>query len=382
MTVAIIPARGGSQGIIDKNLQSVRGVPLVVRAIRSCQDAFTIDRVYVSTDSERIAQVAESHGARVIRRPRDLATHTSSSEEALLHALEEIPDATTVAFVQATSPFIGFRDLDKAVKMVGAGDYDVVFSGVSHHSFRWEETDSGWRPVGHTMESRPRRQDLPKTVIETGAFYVFSRNGFLQAKSRFHGSVGVVQVPHRDALEIDTPEDLQMARELAVHTDTRQTPWPLDAIVFDFDGVHTDDFVYVNQEGSETVRVKRGDGMGIKMLKDAGITLLILSTETNPVVQARAKKLGVTALTGEDDKAKALVEWMDKNTIDPARVAYVGNDVNDTGCLEMVGWPIVVQDAHPDVKLLARLTLESPGGEGAVRELADLVLHAKAKDKR
>jgi YrbI family 3-deoxy-D-manno-octulosonate 8-phosphate phosphatase len=380
VNVAIIPARGGSKGIIDKNLQSVRGVPLVVRAIRSCHDAFTIDRVYVSTDSERIAQVAESHGARVIRRPRDLATDTSSSEEALIHALEEIPDATTVAFVQATSPFIGFRDLDKAVKMVGAGDFDVVFSGVPHHSFRWEKTDNGWQPVGHSMDSRPRRQDLAKTVIETGAFYVFTREGFLRSNSRFHGRVGVVEVPRRDALEIDNPDDLQMARELAVHTDTRQTPWPLDAIVFDFDGVHTDDFVYVDQEGVETVRVKRGDGLGMGMLKAAGITLLILSTEKNPVVQARAKKLGVTAITGKDDKAKALAEWLAANDIDANRVAYVGNDINDTGCLEMVGWPIVVQNAHPDVKLLARLTLESQGGEGAVRELADLVLHAQAKD--
>ena len=380
MTVAIIPARGGSKGIIDKNLQSVRGVPLVVRAIRSCQDAFTIERVYVSTDSERIAQVAESHGARVIRRPRDLATDTSSSEEALIHALEEIPDATTVAFVQATSPFIGFRDLDKAVKMVAGGEHDVVFSAVEHHSFRWEKADGGWQPVGHSMDSRPRRQDLPPTVIETGAFYVFTRDGFLASRSRFHGRVGVVDVSHRDSLEIDTPDDLQMARELAVHTDVRQTPWPLDAIVFDFDGVHTDDFVYVDQEGVETVRVKRGDGMGIGLLKDAGLTLLILSTEKNPVVQARAKKLGITAITGKANKAEALLEWLSTHKLDPSRVAYVGNDVNDKGCLEMVGWPIVVQDAHDDVKLLARLTLESRGGEGAVRELADLVLDAKAKD--
>ena len=380
MNVAIIPARGGSQGIIDKNLQSVRGVPLVVRAIRSCQDAFTIDRVYVSTDSERIAQVAESHGARVIRRPRELATDTASSEDALVHALGDIPDATTVAFVQATSPFIGFRDLDKAVKMVNAGDFDVVFSGVEHHSFRWEKTADGWQPVGHSMDQRPRRQDLPPTVIETGAFYVFRREGFLAAKSRFHGRVGVVEVPHRDSLEIDTLDDLQMARELAVHTDVRQTPWPLDAVVFDFDGVHTDDYAYVNQDGVETVRVKRGDGMGIGLLKDAGLTLLILSTEKNPVVQARAKKLGVTAITGKSDKASALSEWLTKNDLDPARVAYVGNDVNDKGCLELVGWPIVVADAHPEVKILGRLTLESRGGEGAVRELADLILHAQAKD--
>lgn len=378
--VAIIPARGGSKGIIDKNLQSVRGVPLVVRAIRSCLDAHTVEFVYVTTDSERIARVAEAHGARVIRRPRDLATDESSSEDALIHALDDIPDATTVAFVQATSPFINPRDLDKAIGMVDSREFDTVFSGLTDHAFRWEQGQDGWAPLGHDMTNRPRRQDLPARVVETGAFYVFSRDKFLAAKSRFHGRVGVVEVVARDALEIDTAADLQLARELGHQSEAKQSPWPLDAIVFDFDGVHTDDHVFVNQDGVETVRVKRGDGLGIGLLKKVGITMLILSTETNPVVLARAQKLGLDAITGQNDKAATLADWLSKNSLDPTRVAYVGNDVNDKGCLEMVGWPIVVQDAHPDIKLLARLTLESPGGQGAVRELADLVLQAKAKE--
>lgn len=381
VTVAIIPARGGSKGILDKNLQSVHGVPLVVRAIRSCQDSFTIDRVYVSTDSERIASVVESHRGRVIRRPRELATDQASSEDALLHALEEIPDADTVVFVQCTSPFIDPRDLDKAVRMVQAGEHDVVFSGLTDHDFRWEKREGSWVPVGHDMGNRPRRQDLPARVTETGAFYVFRREGFRQARSRFHGSVGVVEVSKKEALQIDTADELQMARELAQSSERNEAPWPLDAIVWDFDGVHTDDYAYVNQDGVESVRIKRGDGMGIGLLAQAGITMLILSTELNPVVQARATKLGVEALSGQDDKAAALTQWMEKHSIDPARVAYVGNDVNDAGCFGLVGWPVVVANAHPDVKPLARITLSSDGGEGAVRELADLVLQAKAKEE-
>jgi YrbI family 3-deoxy-D-manno-octulosonate 8-phosphate phosphatase len=381
VSIAIIPARGGSKGIPDKNLQSVRGVPLVVRAIRSCLDALTIDRVYVTTDSERIASVAESHGARVIRRPRELAADESSSEDALLHALDNIPDATTVAFVQCTSPFIDPRDIDRATSMVGAGEVDVAFSALADHSFRWEKDEEGWAPLGHDMTMRPRRQDLPPRVIETGAFYVFTREGFTRHKSRFHGRVGVVEVSPREALEIDTTDDLQMARELSNQVEIRQSPWPLEAIVFDFDGVHTDDYVFVDQDGVEMVKVKRGDGLGISRLNDAGLALLILSTEKNPVVTARAEKLGLEAITGQEDKAQALADWVEKNHLTLARVAYVGNDINDRGCLEMVGWPVVVADAHPDVKLLARLTLESPGGQGAVRELADLVLAAKAKEK-
>jgi YrbI family 3-deoxy-D-manno-octulosonate 8-phosphate phosphatase len=382
VSVAIIPARGGSQGIIDKNLQSVHGVPLVVRAIRSCRESLLVERVYVSTDSERIASVAESHGARVVRRPRDLASDTASSEDALSHALGEIPDADTVVFVQATSPFIDSRDIDQAVTLVTSGEADVAFSAKVDHSFRWEKTADGWQPVGHDMSQRPRRQDLAPRVIETGAFYVFSREGFLESGSRFHGRVVPVEVSVKEAIEVDSADDLEMARELSYQAQVRHTPWPLDAIVFDFDGVHTDDYALVNQDGVESVRVKRGDGLGISRLKEAGIPLLILSTEKNPVVSARAKKLGVEAITGQADKAQALSAWVEKNSFDPANVAYVGNDLNDQGCLEYVGWPIVVADAHPTVKLLARITLTTPGGQGAVRELADLVLDAKQKENR
>jgi len=380
--VAIIPARGGSQGIIDKNLQSVHGVSLVVRAIRSCRESLLVDRVYVSTDSERIASVAESHGARIIRRPRDLASDTAISEDALVHALGEIPDADTVVFVQATSPFIDSRDIDQAVKTVTAKEADVAFSARVDHSFRWEKTPDGWQPVGHDMAKRPRRQDLAPRVIETGAFYVFIREGFLASGSRFHGRVTPIEVSAKEALEIDTAEDLEMARELSYQAQVRHSPWPLDAIVFDFDGVHTNDYAFVDENGGESVRVKRGDGLGISRLKEAGVPLLILSTEKNPVVSARANKLGIEAITGQSDKASALQAWLATHSFDPAKVVYVGNDLNDQGCLELVGWPIVVADAHPTVKLLARITLASPGGQGAVRELADLVLDARAKENQ
>jgi len=373
-TVAIIPARGGSKGILDKNLQPVHGIPLVARAVRSAVAAVHIDQVYVSTDSSRIASVAEANGAKVINRPASISGDEASSESAILHALDDIKDADVVAFIQCTSPFIDPHDLDKACRMVSEGEADVVFSGVEDHGFRWEERDGSFHPTGHDAASRPRRQDLAPRVMETGAFYVFREKGLRDSGSRFHGTISAVRVGRREALEIDSAEDLSLARELAMNAESSKTIGPLDAVVCDFDGVHTDDHVWVDEKGVESVRVSRSDGYGIKLLKEAGYTVLILSTEKNPVVAARAKKLDVEVIQGQDNKADALDTWLEKNSIDASRVAYLANDVNDIPALERVGWPVVVADAHPSVKVMARISLRSNGGEGAVRELVDLIL--------
>ena len=380
--MAIIPARGGSKGITDKNLQPVHGVPLVTRAIRSALGAIHIDRVYVSTDSERIAAVAESAGAHVIKRPHDLADDTASSESAVLHALEQLPEAKTVVFIQCTSPFIDPQDLDTAVQKVRDGLFDSVFSAVEDHGFRWVERNGEMEPIGHSHNNRPRRQDLGTQMLETGAFYVFSANGLKDSGSRFHGRIGAVRVAKREALEIDSLEDLQIARELAMTSESSTRIDPVKAVVFDFDGVHTDDHVWVDQDGKESVRVKRGDGLGVGMLKSSGVEVLILSTEKNPVVSARAVKLDVDVVQGQADKAEALTTWLAKKKIDAGEVAYLGNDVNDEGCLSLVGWPVVVADAHPGIKPLARIVLKSPGGEGAVRELADLVIASITREAK
>jgi N-acylneuraminate cytidylyltransferase len=116
--------------------------------------------------------------------------------------------------------------------------------------------------------------------------------------------------------------------------------------------------------------------MGVKLARQAGLKMLILSTEVNPVVAARGAKLRVPVIHGQADKAQALKEWLAAEGLDPERVAYVGNDVNDLGCLRMVGWPIAVANAHADVMALARLTLTKRGGSGAVREVCELVISA------
>jgi N-acylneuraminate cytidylyltransferase len=383
--VAVIPARGGSKGVPGKNLRRVGGRPLVARAVDAAHAA-GIDTVYVSTDDTAIAAAARAAGARVIERPADIAGDTASSESALLHALDELADEDVLprvlVFLQATSPFIPVEPLRRAVQRVLRGDEDVVLSAFETYAFLWAERPDGAVGVNHDAGARPRRQDREPHLQETGAFYVLDVAGFARARFRFFGRVGIERVPEASAIEIDSPEQLELARGLVPHVGgaAADPSLDVDAIVMDFDGVHTDDSVIVDQHGTESVRVSRSDGFGLERLRKAGVTMLILSKERNDVVAARGRKLGIEVMQGVEDKGAALAAWCSERGLDPQRVAYVGNDVTDAPCLRMVGVPVVVPDAHPSVIGLARIVLSKPGGSGALRELAEMVLAARKEE--
>lgn len=145
-------------------------------------------------------------------------------------------------------------------------------------------------------------------------------------------------------------------------------------LAFDFDGVFTDNMVYVLEDGREAVRCSRGDGMGITLLRKAGFPMIIISTEANPVVTVRAKKLKMECIQNCDNKRIALEEIVARMGISLEQVAFMGNDVNDLPCLSIAGLPIVVADAHEDVIPAARYVTKAAGGNGAVREVCDLFL--------
>lgn len=145
-------------------------------------------------------------------------------------------------------------------------------------------------------------------------------------------------------------------------------------VALDFDGVLTDNSVFTSEDGKEWVRCSRGDGMGITLLRRAGFRVAVLSTETNPVVQARCRKLQIECVQGCEDKAAVFREFVRERGIDLRHTVFVGNDVNDIGCLEIAGCGLVVADAHPAARAAAAGVLSLPGGHGAVRELCDLIL--------
>ena len=155
----------------------------------------------------------------------------------------------------------------------------------------------------------------------------------------------------------------------------------LQFVVFDFDGVFTDNHVTINEEGLEGVRCWRGDGIGLRKLDAVRVEYMILSSETSPVVADRAKKLAIPCFHGCKDKISVLRETFLKKNISPENSAYVGNDINDLECMKSVGVPVAVSDAYPEIVAVARYVTDLRGGYGAVREVCDLVYNAKIESK-
>ncbi|MEM1058173.1 MAG: acylneuraminate cytidylyltransferase [Verrucomicrobiota bacterium] len=384
-TIAIIPARGGSKGIPRKNVALVAGQPLIAWTIEAAREATRVDAVIVSTDDPEIATVARQYGARVVDRPAELATDRASSESALLHVLDHLESAgETLAerfvFLQCTSPLTSAADIDGTIEVMERDGADSALAVAPSHDFIWKPGPGGdWAGVNHDKAVRLRRQDREPEFVETGAVYVMKTAGFRTHGHRFFGrTTAYVQAPEC-RVEIDEPADLELVGELLRRRQGAAPglPWP-EALVMDFDGVLTDDAVLVNQEGTESVRCHRGDGLGLEMLRERGLPLFILSRETNPVVAARAAKLQIPVVHGSRQKGEVLADWAAEQGHDLARIVYVGNDLNDLECLRLVGWPVAVADAHPEVRQAARYVLTRSGGCGAVRELAELLLAARA----
>ncbi|GAB1327938.1 cytidylyltransferase domain-containing protein [Streptomyces sennicomposti] len=392
--LVVIPARGGSKGVPAKNLAPVGGVPLVARAVRECRAARLVTDVVVSTDDAAIAAAAREAGADVVTRPAAMAGDTATSEAAVLHAMdahEALHGARVdvVLLVQCTSPFLAREDIDGVARAIVENGADTAVTVAPFHGFVWRDADDvlaggaaavgGGYGVNHDKSVRPRRQDRPQDLLETGAAYAMTADGFRAHRHRFFGRTELVRTDPARVLEIDDPHDLARARALAPLLDAgRRGALPtladVDAVVLDFDGTQTDDRVLIDSDGREFVSVHRGDGLGIAALRRSGLPLLILSTEQNPVVAARARKLKLPVLHGIDRKDLALKQWCEEQGIAPERVLYVGNDVNDLPCFALVGWPVAVASAHDAVRGAARAVTTVPGGEGAVREIAGWLL--------
>ena len=150
-------------------------------------------------------------------------------------------------------------------------------------------------------------------------------------------------------------------------------------IVYDFDGVMTNNKVYVDQNGKEMVQVSRADGLGVSEIKKLGIEQIIISTEKNPVVVKRAEKLGIGCMQGIENKKAALIDYCQNNDYDLKYVAYVGNDVNDKDAMEIVGYSFCPIDAHGSIKKISNHILDSKGGNGVIRELLEFINNKKGE---
>ena len=215
-TVAIIPARGGSKGIPRKNLVDVCGKPLIAWSILQAKNAHNVDSVWVTSDDDEILAVAESFGARPIRRPAEISGDQASSESAWLHALEAIEEQGVaidlVVAMQATSPIRESSDLDGGLRTLREQGYDSLLSVTEVEDFfTWRIGNEGSaESVSYDFRNRKRRQQIEKRYLENGSFYVFRPQQLRRENNRLGGRIGLFVMGRHKMFQIDNPEDIEL----------------------------------------------------------------------------------------------------------------------------------------------------------------------------
>jgi len=397
--LALIPARGNSKSIPRKNIRDLGGYPLITYSIAAGLQAVSVTRTIVSTDDEEIAAVARAYGAETpFLRPEEFSRDDTQDLPVFRHALEWLAEnedyhPDVVIQLRPTSPFRPPDLLDQAVKLLlehpqADSVRGVVPSGQNPYKMWRVGTDGALRPLltvdGIQEAYNAPRQELPDTYWQTGHIDAIRPPAILEKNSMSGDVILPLFIDPAYTVDIDTLLDWQRA-EAAIYEGrlnivapgNKRRPFPqrVRLLVMDFDGVMTDDRVWVDQEGREMVAANRADGLGLERLRTlTDVQTLVISKETNPVVAARCKKLKIGIIQNVHDKAQALETLLAEKKISPEEVLYVGNDLNDLPCFPLAAYAVVPADALADVKRRADHVLQKRGGFGAVREICELII--------
>lgn len=399
--LAIIPARGGSKGIPRKNIRPFAGYPLIAYSIAAGLQAGTVTRLLVSTDDEEIAETARRFGAGTpFLRPAELAGDRTLDLPVFQHALAWLAEhegyhPEVVVHLRPTTPLRPPDLVDRAVRiLLEHPEADSVRGLTPAHQnpFKMWRMDSEREPIrplttvpGIVEPYNAPRQSLPQAYMHTGLMDVIRPAVILEENSMSGQTILPVLFDPDYDIDLDTPEDWRRAEERLMHFSLplvwpgrprRPLPDKVELLVMDFDGVLTDNRVWVDQDGREMIAANRSDSLWLGMLRQKGVQVFVISKETNLVVAARCRKMNIPYIQGEDDKETALKKLLAERGVDPARAVYCGNDVNDLPCFPLVGWAVAVADAVPEAARQADFVLTQRGGHGAVRELCEILLGA------
>ena len=398
--LALIPARGGSKGIPRKNILDFAGFPLIVWSIEAARRTDTITRVVVSTDNDEIAAISQEAGAEVpFLRPSELAQDRTLDLPVFEHALKWFAENESwhpdiVVQLRPTSPVRPRGLVDDAVKLLLAHPEADSVRGVvpsGQNPFKmWRVDPESGRMIplinakGIREPHNAPRQVLADTFWQTGHIDAIRSRTILENHSMSGAIIFPLMIDPRYTVDIDSQLDWDKAEWQVMHagldfvdpaSQRRSLPAEPALLVMDFDGVLTDNRVWVDEDGHERIAANRSDSMGLSLLRQkTSIESMVISMETNPVVVARCKKLRLPVLNSINEKAIALQTVMKEKGLKREQVIYMGNDVNDLECFPLVACAVAPVDAQPEVLRKADLVLSTRGGHGAVRELCDLLL--------
>ena len=369
--IALLPLRGGSKSIPDKNLRPIAGRPLYAWSLEAALASDCFDAIYAASDSAAIRDAARARfGTRieVLDRAPENATDTASSEAVMLEVAART-ESDVLCLIQATSPLTRAEDFRAARRRFEQDQLDSLLTGVELKRFFWRHDGV---PLNYHPAHRPRRQEFAGTVMENGAFY-FTRTALLRASGvRLGGRIGVHVMAAECAAELDEPDDWPIVEALLRPRVVAGRD--LRLLVVDVDGTLTDGGMYYDGKGEAMKKFDTRDAKGMLMLRDAGVRVCVVTAETSAVVTARMRKLGITDyFPGVKDKLAWLREHLTHWQLEAAQVAYIGDDLNDLEGLLAAGLSCCPADAVPEVRQAVHYVCAAGGGAGAVREVCDLV---------
>lgn len=380
--VALIPLRGGSKSIPLKNIRHIAGRPLVYWVLDAASSCTAIDEIFVATDHDLIASTIRKYGGgvRVIGRSPETATDEAPTESVLIEFAQNT-DADHICLIQATSPLLRAADLEAGFRTYFENGFDSVVSVVRQRRFIWSLTRDGTAvPENYDPRRRPRRQDHEGFLVENGAFYITNRRSLLESGCRISGRIGVQEMPPETYIELDEPSDWHIVEQLLLQRQrSKMRVWKrldnIKVLAMDVDGVLTDAGMYYGESGDELKKFNTRDGLGIRLLREAGIVPAIITSERTELVERRAVKLGIEyVFQGVQDKLSVAESLIASLGVGWDQFAYIGDDLNDLAVVKRAGFSAAPADADMEVLRNVDYVCSSKGGHGCVREVCDLLL--------
>ncbi len=376
--IGFIPLRKGSKGIANKNKRKMVGRPLFTWVLGEAIFS-NLDEVIVYTDDDVIINFIKKEyhwtdKVKALKRSKVSASDTASTEIAIIEFCESINyEFHVFCLLQATSPFTKRTDINNCIEALNNG-FDSALTVVNTHRFLWDKRGN---PLNYNPQQRQRRQDFDGLLIENGAVYATNKESLINTKNRIGDNTKVVEMQEEALYEIDTETDWIIVEQLLIERQKREKQSrKITHLVLDVDGVFTDGTITYTKDGEHTKNFDMRDGMGLEILRQYGVTIVIMTSENSPLVAKRMQKLQLEEVyLGVKDKFSLLNNLITQQGIALSQVAYVGDDVNDLANICSVGWSLTPNNATDIVKTHADIILSKNSGAGAIREACEFLIN-------
>ncbi|MGR3175983.1 MAG: cytidylyltransferase domain-containing protein [Candidatus Scalindua sp.] len=383
MIAAVIQARIGSQRCKNKMLRNFAGTNLISLALEKYSKPTDAFKLYFAAYEPELIEIGHKYNCTIIERNEESVK--SERIEVVMNYIKDIPEET-VMFINPCHPFMSLEILEGAIEQFENKKAKSMTAVVKTHT--WYYFMDG-KPINFLDPTNLNTKTTEPLYQVTQAFHIYNKKRFIKHHyfwTHAENDPCFFETSEKEAIDIDTELDFAKAeslyiREKGVHRGSLHDKLTkIKMLIMDVDGVLTDAGMYYSKNGDELKKFNTRDGMGLALLRKAGIKQAIITGEDTQIVRNRARKLKIDEVhLGVDNKLAVFESLLSKYSLAPDEVAYIGDDINDLAIFDKVGLACSVSDALDNVKQNADYVTRAKGGEGAVREVCELILAEQRK---